>query len=83
MHNAPPIAYAPVIDKVQNTFSANSKEPCTKKIKLENGTTFQAGIWHAGMPEEFLNHVKQAVHMCKRKGLFSNYAEAVKIGTTR
>ena len=32
------------------------------------------------MPEEFLNHVKQAVHACKRKGLFSDYDEACKQG---
>jgi hypothetical protein len=37
-----------VIDEVQDALNANSKEPHTKKIKLENGTTFQAGIWHAG-----------------------------------
>ena len=74
----PPIDYVPVIDEVQDALNANSKEPGTKKIKLENGTTFQAGIWHAGMPKEFLNHMKQAVHACKRKGLFSTYADVLK-----
>ena len=39
---------------------------------------FQAGIWHSGTPEEFLNHVKQAVHGCERKELFSDYATALK-----
>ena len=76
----PPIAYVPIIDKVQDALSANSKEPCTEKIKLDNGATFQAGIWHSGTPEEFLNHVKQAVHACKRKGLFSDYAKVLKAG---
>ena len=50
----------------------------TEKIKLENGMTFQAGIWYAGTSEEFLNHVKQAVHTCERKGLFSSYTTALK-----
>ena len=76
----PPIAYVPVIDEVQDVLNMNSKEPRTKNIKLENGTMFQAGIWYTGMPEEFLNHMKQAVHTCKRMGLFSNYAEALKDG---
>ena len=33
------------------------------------------------MPEEFLNHVKQAVHACERQGHFSDYDEACKRGT--
>ena len=41
---------------------------------------FQAGIWYAGTPKEFLNHVKQTVHACKRKELFSDYAAALKEG---
>ena len=68
----PPIAYVPVIDKVQDTLNAKSTEFRNKKIKLPNGTTFQAGIWYYGMQEEFLNHVKQAMHACERKELFSD-----------
>ena len=59
-------------------FSAQHTEAHTEKLKLENGMPFQAGIWHAGTPEEFLNHVKQAVHACERKWLFSDYATALK-----
>jgi hypothetical protein len=72
----PPIAYVPVIDEVQDALNAKSTESRTKKIKLPNGTTFQAGIWYSGTPEEFLNHVKQAMHACERKELFSDYDEA-------
>ena len=76
----PPIAYVPVIDEVQDALNAKSTESRTEKIKLPNSTTFQAGIWYTGTPEEFLNHVKQAVHACERKELFSDYDEAVKQG---
>ena len=76
----PPIAYVPVIDEVQDALNAKSTESRTETIKLPNGTTFQAGIWYTGTPEEFLNHVKQAVHACERKELFSDYDEAVKQG---
>ena len=76
----PPISDVPVLDEVQDALNVNSKELHTEKIKLENGTTFQAGIWHAGTPKEFLNHVKQAMHACERKGLFSDYATVLNEG---
>ena len=61
----PPIAYVPVIDEVQDALNAKSTELHTEKINLPIGTTFQAGIWYSGTPEEFLNHVKQAITRAK------------------
>jgi hypothetical protein len=74
----PPIPYVPVVDEVQDTINANSREPRTQKIKLPNKTEFQAGVWNSGTPEEFLSHVKQAIHACDRMGLFLDYKTGLK-----
>jgi hypothetical protein len=71
--NRPPIPYVPVIDEIQEAVNANSNEPRTQKIKLPNKTKFQAGVWNTGTPEEFLMHIKQAIHACEQMGLFSDY----------
>ena len=73
----PPIPYVPVNDEVQDALNINHKERL-QKFKLPNGTEFNAGIWYTGTPEEFLNHVKQAVHACERLGYFKNYQAAKK-----
>ena len=73
----PLIPYVPVTDEVQDALNINHKERL-QKIKLPNGTEFNASIWYTGTPKEFLNHVKQAVHACERLGYFSNYQPARK-----
>ncbi len=77
--NWPPIPYIPVVDEIQDAVNTNSNKPRTQKIKLPNKTKFQAGVWNTGTPEEFLMHVKQAIHACDRMGLFSDYETARKI----
>jgi hypothetical protein len=74
--NWPPIPYVPVVDEIQDAVNANSNKPCTRKIKLPNKTEFQAGVWNTSTPEEFLMHVKQAIHACDCMGLFSDYETA-------
>jgi hypothetical protein len=69
----PPISYVPVTDKVQDALNINHKERL-QKITLPNSN---ATIWYTGMPEEFANHVKQAVHVCERMGLFETYKQAL------
>jgi hypothetical protein len=61
------------VDEIQDAVNVNSNEPCTQKIKLLNKTKFQAGVWNTGTPEEFLMHVKQAIHVCDHMGLFSDH----------
>ena len=73
----PLIPYVPVTDEVQDALNINHKERL-QKIKLPNGTEFNATIWYTGTPEEFANHVKQAVHACERLGYFKNYQAAKK-----
>lgn len=72
----PPIAYVPVIDEVQEKLNLDNSEGRTQKIKLANDTEFRAGVWFSGTPEQFLNHVKQALNAITRKGLFSEYDTA-------
>ncbi len=74
--NRPPIPYVPVVDEIQDAVNANSNKPRMQKIKLPNKTKFQAGVWNTGTPEEFLMHVKQAIHSCDRMGLFTDYETA-------
>ena len=69
--------FVPAIDEVQDALNINHKER-TQKIKLPNNTEFNATIWHSGTPEEFLNHTKQAVHVCERLGHFETYKKALK-----
>ena len=72
----PPIPYVPVVDEIQEAYNAGIKER-TQKIKLPDKTEFHAGIWYTGTPEEFLNHVKQAVDACKRMGYFDKYKDSL------
>ena len=72
----PPIAYVPVIDEVQEKLNLERSEGSTYTIKLPNDTRFQAGVWFSGTPEQFLNHVKQALNAIKRMGLFEGYNTA-------
>jgi hypothetical protein len=64
------------VDEIQDDVNANSNKLRTQKIKLPNKTKFQAGVWNSSTPEEFLMHVKQAIHACDRMGLFSDYETA-------
>ncbi|MFM8588488.1 MAG: hypothetical protein ACKOBX_09120, partial [Bacteroidota bacterium] len=65
-----------VIDEVQEKLNLDNSEGRTQKIKLANDTEFRAGVWFSGTPEQFLNHVKQALNAITRKGLFSEYDTA-------
>jgi hypothetical protein len=73
----PTISFVSAVDEVQDALNINHKER-TQKIKLPNNTEFNATIWHSGTPEEFLNHTKQAVHVCERLGHFETYKKALK-----
>ena len=72
----PPIPYVPVIDEVQETLAAK-REPQYDTFELPNKTKFKVRIWDTGTPEEFLNHVKQALNTCERVGHFEDYTKAL------
>ena len=67
----PPIPYVPVVDEVQDTLSL--KKERFETFTLSNSTKFKVRIFDAGTPEEFLNHVKEALNACERLGHFEDY----------
>jgi hypothetical protein len=69
----PPIAYVPVTNKVQEQLNSNLSGKRAEKLTTPDGVTFHVGIWYSGMPEQFLLHVKQAMHSVKRAGLVDEY----------
>ena len=71
----PPIPYVPVIDEVQETL-ASKRDERYDTFELPNKTKFKVRIWEAGTPEEFLNHVKQALSACERVGYFEDYKKS-------
>ena len=70
----PPIPYVPVVDEVQDALAL--KKERYETFVLPNKTKFKVRIWDAGTPEEFLNHVKEALHACERLGHFEDYKQA-------
>ena len=72
----PPIAYVPVTNKVQEQLNSNLSGKRTEKLTTPDGVTFHVGIWYSGTPEQFLLHVKQAMHSVKRAGLVDEYYSA-------
>ncbi len=43
---------------------------------MPNNVTFNVGVWYSGTPEQFLLHVKQALHAVKWAGLVDKYYSA-------
>lgn len=41
-----------------------------KTFMLPNQTKFKISIWDAGMPKEFLNHIKEVLNAYKHLGYF-------------
>ena len=72
----PPIAYVPVIDEIQEQLNNSLSGKRTEKLTTPDGVTFHVGIWYSGTNEQFLLHVKQAMHSVKRAGLVDEYYSA-------
>jgi hypothetical protein len=74
----PPVSYVPVIDEVQEQLNSKLSGKRYKKLSTLAGTSFNVGVWYSGTPEQFLLHVKQAMHVVKRAGLVDTYYSARK-----
>ncbi len=72
----PLIAYVPVTDEVHEQLNSNLSGKRTEKLTMPDGITFHVSIWYSGMPEQFLLHVKQAMHSVKGAGLVDKYYKA-------
>ncbi len=71
------MAYVPAIDEIQEQLN-NSLPGKYEKLTMPNSTTFNFSVWYSGMPEQFLNYVKQALNVVKRTGLVDTYYSAHK-----
>ncbi len=69
--------YMPMVDEVQEAISKGKE--FSYKIKLPDKTEFTVSIWDTGTQKVFLIHVQQAKSAFKRKGLFQDYDDAVKL----
>jgi hypothetical protein len=69
----PPISYVPVIDEIQEQLNSNLTSKRYEKLATPKGITFNVGVWYSGTPEQFLMHVKQAMHSVKQAGLVDTY----------
>eukprot|EP00804_Cyclotella_cryptica_P008270 CCRYP_020402-RA/>CCRYP_020402-RA protein AED:0.46 eAED:0.51 QI:0/-1/0/1/-1/1/1/0/141 len=73
-----PIRYIPEQDPVQDAL-AKDKETTYFKLTLPNtGNELKVAVWASGTPEQFLLHVRSAIHTCKQMGLDTDFAAAKK-----
>eukprot|EP00804_Cyclotella_cryptica_P015562 CCRYP_003573-RA/>CCRYP_003573-RA protein AED:0.43 eAED:1.00 QI:0/0/0/1/1/1/2/0/248 len=47
------------------------------------GNELKVAVWASGTPEQFLLHVRSAIHACKQMGLDTDFAEAKAVETAR
>ena len=61
-----PIRYIPEKDPVQEALEKNKKSNYFK-LKLPNtGSELKVALWASGTPEQFILHVRAAIHACKQ-----------------
>jgi hypothetical protein len=65
-----------VTDEVHEQLNSSLSGKRTEKLTTSDGVTFHVGIWYSGTSEQFLLHVKQAMHSVKQAGLVDEYYSA-------
>eukprot|EP00804_Cyclotella_cryptica_P020538 CCRYP_003393-RA/>CCRYP_003393-RA protein AED:0.40 eAED:0.79 QI:0/0/0/1/1/1/2/0/347 len=72
-----PIRYIPEQDPVQDALEG--QKTTYFKLTLPNtGNELKVAVWASGTPEQFLLHVRSAIHACKQMGLDTDFAAAEK-----
>ena len=61
-----PIRYIPEQDPVQDALDKTKKTMYFKLTLPNTGNELKVAIWASGTPEQFLLHVRTAMHICKR-----------------
>ena len=72
-----PIRYIPEQDPVQDALEKTKKTTYFKLTLPNTGSELKVAIWASGTPEQFLLHVRTAMHVCKQLGLETEEADAM------
>ena len=70
-----PIRYIPEQDPVQDALVKDKKTTYFKLTLPNTGNELKVAVWASGTPEQFLLHVRSAIHTCKQMGLDTKFAE--------
>ena len=73
-----PVRYIPEQDPLQDALEKNKKTTYVKLTLPNTGNKLKVAVWASGTPEQFLLHIRSAIHACKQMGLDMNFAEAEK-----
>jgi hypothetical protein len=77
-----PVRYIPEQDPVQDALEKSKKTTYFKLTLPNTGNELKVAVWVSGTPEQFLLHVRTAIHVCKQLGLDANFADTEKAVTT-
>jgi hypothetical protein len=61
-----PIRYIPEKDPVQEAPEKNKKTNYFKLTQPNTGSKLKVTLWVSGTPEQFILHVRSAIHACKQ-----------------
>eukprot|EP00804_Cyclotella_cryptica_P024682 CCRYP_001682-RA/>CCRYP_001682-RA protein AED:0.40 eAED:0.83 QI:0/0/0/1/1/1/2/0/439 len=79
-----PCATFPEQDPVQDALEKTKKTTYFKLTLPNTGNELKVAVWASGTPEQFLLHVRSAIHACKQMGLDTDFAAAEKaVETTK
>ena len=61
-----PIHYIPEKDPVQEALEKTKKTNYSKLTIYHTGSKLKVMLWASGTPEQFILHVRSAIHACKQ-----------------
>ena len=70
-----PIRYIPEQDPVQDALEKSKKTTYVKLTLPNTGNELKVAVWASGTPEQFVLHIRSAIHACKQMGLDAKFAE--------
>jgi hypothetical protein len=71
-----PVRYIPEQDPVQDALEKNKKTTYVKLTLPNTGNELKVSVWLSVTPEQFVLHIRSAIHACKQMGLDTNFADA-------
>eukprot|EP00804_Cyclotella_cryptica_P022963 CCRYP_014980-RA/>CCRYP_014980-RA protein AED:0.48 eAED:0.48 QI:0/-1/0/1/-1/1/1/0/106 len=73
-----PLRYIPEQYPVQDALEKTKMTTYFKLTLPNTGNEFKVAVWASRTPEQFLLHVRSAIHACKQMGLDTDFAAAEK-----